>query len=680
MRARKGHRSPPEEPVDAGSTVGNALRSGIDYMMSLQTEDGHLAGDYGGPFFLLPGFVIMAHATGLDLGAETRSAMLTYVRNHQQADGSWGLHLEGPGTMLGTALNYAAARLLGMERDEEAAESAQAWIGKHGGAVCVPAWGKTWLAVLGAYDWAGVNPVPPELWVLPSWLPFHPCHFWCHARMVALPMSALYGARFVGAVTPVVEQLREELYPGRSYGSIAWESHRLDVCALDLYSPHTAAFRAVSWLLAAYEWLPVAALRSAGMARARAYLDAEDVQSNFVCIGPVNKALNMVCAFAFHGPDSESFRLHAARVRDYLYVAEDGMRVQGYGGSQLWDTSFAVQAVCEAGMSARAESHLRLAHQFIDGSQLLDDVPLAKEFHRDTTRGGWTFSTADNAWPVADCTCEGMRAAMALEAAELTGPRGELLPHRYFAAINLVLEYQNADGGWPTYERERGGSWIEALNPAEVFGDIMIDYSYIELTSACIQGLVEAQGRFPGHRTASVAAAIRRGVAFLRRQQRPDGSWYGSWGVCFTYGAWFAVDALRAAGSDAEDALAMRKTCAFLLSKQRDDGGWGETYLSCVRKEYCDAPSSCVQTSWALLALVGAQCPDSDAVARAVRFLLARQREDGDFPQEQTVGIFNRSCGISYSNYRNIFPVWAMGAYARRYDFPDATLVGTMTS
>ena len=29
---------------------------------------------------------------------------------------------------------------------------------------------------------------------------------------------------------------------------------------------------------------------------------------------------------------------------DYLWVAEDGMKMQGYNGSQLWDTAFAVQA------------------------------------------------------------------------------------------------------------------------------------------------------------------------------------------------------------------------------------------------------------------------------------------------------------------------------------------------
>lgn len=39
----------------------------------------------------------------------------------------------------------------------------------------------------------------------------------------------------------------------------------------------------------------------------------------------------------------EAFQRHLQRVDDYLWVAEDGMKMQGYNGSQNWDTSFAVQ-------------------------------------------------------------------------------------------------------------------------------------------------------------------------------------------------------------------------------------------------------------------------------------------------------------------------------------------------
>lgn len=47
------------------------------------------------------------------------------------------------------------------------------------------------------------------------------------------------------------------------------------------------------------------------------------------------------------GRDSsyEPFQKHLQRVEDYLWVAEDGVKMQGYNGSQCWDTSFAAQ-VC----------------------------------------------------------------------------------------------------------------------------------------------------------------------------------------------------------------------------------------------------------------------------------------------------------------------------------------------
>ena len=40
--------------------------------------------------------------------------------------------------------------------------------------------------------------------------------------------------------------------------------------------------------------------------------------------------------------------MHALRVPDFLWVAEDGMKMQGYNGSQCWDTSFATQAIVES--------------------------------------------------------------------------------------------------------------------------------------------------------------------------------------------------------------------------------------------------------------------------------------------------------------------------------------------
>ena len=59
---------------------------------------------------------------------------------------------------------------------------------------------------------------------------------------------------------------------------------------------------------------------------------------------------------------------------------------------------------------------------------------------------------------------------------------------------------------------------------------------------------------------------------------------YGHWGICYTYGTWFAVGGLAACGRNYRNCPALRKTCEFLLSKQLPNGGWGESYLSSQNK------------------------------------------------------------------------------------------------
>ncbi|KAM1513985.1 hypothetical protein FF1_025506 [Malus domestica] len=89
-----------------------------------EAHDGHWAGDYGGPMFLLPGLIITLSITGAlnaVLLKEHQREMCRYLYNHQvrmNEDGGWGLHTEGPSTMFGTALNYVTLRLLGEGADD----------------------------------------------------------------------------------------------------------------------------------------------------------------------------------------------------------------------------------------------------------------------------------------------------------------------------------------------------------------------------------------------------------------------------------------------------------------------------------------------------------------------------------------------------------------------------------
>jgi lanosterol synthase len=54
-------------------------------------------------------------------------------------------------------------------------------------------------------------------------------------------------------------------------------------------------------------------------------------------------------------------------------------------------------------------------------------------------------------------------------------------------------------------------------------------------------------------------------------------------------------------------------------------------------------------------------------IERGIALLRRRQQTDGDFPQENISGVFNMNCMISYTNYRNIFPIWALSYYHSKY-------------
>ncbi|MFO0551306.1 MAG: terpene cyclase/mutase family protein [Polyangiaceae bacterium] len=651
--------SEPAPTTTANPSVETAIRRGGRLLCSLQRDDGHWPGDYGGPLFLMPGLLIACKVTNTPLTDYQRARMVEYLGNVQNADGGFGLHIESPSYVLGTALNYVAFRLLGVPADDPRVTRARTWLRDHGGAAGIPTWGKIWLAILGVYDWDGVMPLPPELWLLPRSLPLHPGRLWCHTRAIHLPVTYLYGRRWHGPVDELVLSLRRELFV-EDPASIDWPSLRERVAQTDITMPHSTALRALNRVLAAYDRRSNAALRRRALDVVLDHIRHEDETTSYLDIGPVSKAMNMVVRFA-EDPRGHGFERHVARIADYLWDGHDGMKMQGYNGSQFWDTAFAVRALVDAGLASEERTALERANDFIDKNQVKENIPDHARHWRDATKGAFPFSTAEQAWVVADCTAKGVLAALSLER-YVSQP---LSRDRLASAVDVMLADQNRDGGWSEYERARAGEWVELFNAAEVFGRIMVAYSYVETTSACVQGLAAFRTRHPGYRSADIARAIERGASYLRAAQRPDGSFYGAWGVCFTYGTWFGIEGLLAAGAS-PSSPEIQRAAAFLLGKQAADGGWGESYRACVEARWVAHPdgSQVVQTAWAMLGLMAAETRSRAALDRAARFLVGRQSSNGEWPREGITGVFNRSCMIHYENYRHVMPLWALGRYA----------------
>ncbi|KAF2651854.1 terpenoid cyclases/Protein prenyltransferase, partial [Lophiostoma macrostomum CBS 122681] len=72
-------------------------------------------------------------------------------------------------------------------------------------------------------------------------------------------------------------------------------------------------------------------------------------------------------------------------------------------------------------------------------------------------------------------------------------------------------------------------------------------------------------------------------------------------------------------------------------------------------------------TAWVVIALLEAGYPERGPVERGVRLIMERQQKNGEWRQEGVEGVFNKSCVISYPNYKFVFPVKALGLFARRW-------------
>ncbi len=610
--------------------------------------------------FLLPMYVAAGYICRRGILDPVCKRMIAYLFNVQNPDGSIGLHAEAEeGSMFTTVLSYVALRMLGVSQNRDSLVSMRRWIQTHGTALGAASWGKWMLALLNLYDYDGIHPVLPELWLLPRTLPFHPARFWCHARQVYLPMAYLYATRAHIREDPLILELRKEIYD-RPYNTLSFRNHRNTTSDHDRFYPASRLLRLINHPIGWYEQFYSRGLRKRTLNLIVEHIEYEDRVTNYVRLGPVNAILNTL-VHHFRKPEGAAVQKSWEELKKYLWDGHDGVKMNGYNSCALWDTAFTVQTILAGPLANTHQTTLKQAYRYIHNNQVTNEIPHPERYFRGRLRGGWGFGNRDNGWPVADCTSEALKSALELEhLVDDPIPEGLLR-----AGVRLVLSWQNRDGGWATYEKRRGGHWLERLNLSQVFRDIMVDYSYVECTSACIQMLVKIRRRFPGEFDAQIDQATSRGVRFIRKTQRADGSWEGSWAICFTYGTWFGVCGLLAAGVPADDPAILR-ACEFLLHHQNPDGGWGEHYRSCTQRRYVPHnQSQAVHTAWALLTLCRAGCADTPHARRAAQFLIDRQQEDGDWPRESMVGVFNKTTIINYENYRRYFPIWALSCFQK---------------
>ena len=249
-------------------------------------------------------------------------------------------------------------------------------------------------------------------------------------------------------------------------------------------------------------------------------------------------------------------------------------------------------------------------------------------------------------------------------------------------AVNWLTGMQCSNGGWAAFDWNNQSRQLAKI-PFADFGELL-DPPSVDVTAHMLE-MYGRLGYSADHR------AVRRGLAYIWEQQEHDGPWFGRWGVNYIYGTAAVLPALESLGVDMTQPR-VRRAVHWLLAHQNPDGGWGETCASYVdpslRGQGVSTPS---QTSWALISLMAAGEREHASVERGVAFLLERQKADGTWDEPEFTGCGFPGYGpgdrpesyealngadsqgpelgaafmINYHLYRNYFPLWALGRYAR---------------
>jgi lanosterol synthase len=464
-------------------------------------------------------------------------------------------------------------------------------------------------------------------------------------RQVFLPMGFIWSKGWSYPPTRLTMALRRELFV-EPYESIDFQSHRNSISPRDNYHPKTWILNTLNWALVnVYNpYIRPNALKAKGEAWTWKLIQMEDANTDYSNLGPVNGPMNFLACYIQEGPNAESVRRHRERMEDFLWVKHEGMLMNGTNGVQNWDTAFTIQATIEAGLAQdeRWRPMLIKGLEYLEDHQTLENCVDYEKCYRHPTKGAWGFSNKDQGYTVSDCTSEGIKAVMMLQS--IPSYPKLISDDRIKLAIDIILTMQNPSGGCASYEPTRGSELLEWLNAAEVFGRIMVEYDYPECTTACITALMMFRKHYPDYRADEIRVFLDKALAYIRKDQRADGSWYGSWGICFTYAGMFALEALACAGETYENSERVRRACKFFTDRQMEDGGWGENYKSCETGIYTQHErSQVVQTAWVVIGLLEAEFPDVEVMQKALKMIVGRQKRNGEWEQEAIEGVFNKS-------------------------------------
>jgi len=639
----QGAAAPLEDLGGLRARAARAAEAARDRLLAEQHPEGYWKGELETNVTMDAEDLLLREFLGIRTEQDT-AASAAWIRACQRGDGTWSTFYEGPPDLSTTVEAYVALRLAGDPPDAPHLLKAAAYVREAGGLRATRVFTRVWLALFGLWPWDDLPALPPEIVLLPPWVPLNIYDFASWARQTIVALAVVFAHRPARPLPFSLPELEADGVPAAE-GASSWVDR---------------AFLALDRLLHGYERLargPVVrrSLRAASLAVAERWILRRQEADG--CWGGIQPPwVYSIIALHLQGYPLDHPVLARALEGLEGFVVRDGeLRRLEACQSPVWDTALACTALVDAGLPADAPALVRAAEWLLGREvRAIGDWAVRRP---GLEPSGWAFEFHNDNYPDIDDTAE-----VVLALRRCGHPDRERVEAAIRRGRRWVEGMACGDGGWAAFDADNT-SPLPGKLPFCDFGEVT-DPPSADVTAHVVEMLAVDADADPER--------LRRGVEWLWRAQEEDGSWFGRWGANHLYGTGAALPALVAAGVDPGDPR-IRRAVRFLVEHQNADGGFGEDLRSYRDPAWrARGTSTASQTAWALLALVAAGEAEGAPARRAVAYLVEAQRPDGSWDEPWFTGTgFPGDFYINYHLYRLVFPLSALGRWLGATGGPD---------